>query len=112
VTASRKLYGKLVRDLIPEIIASNGDTCEVRTLQEAEMPEALRMKLFEEQDELAKARGREVIVEAADLIEVVEAIAAAEGFSLEDVLRLKATRRAERGAFEKRTFLIAATSVT
>ena len=43
-----KIYNKLVRDKIPEIIESKGDSCIVGTLGENEYIKMLDEKLFEE----------------------------------------------------------------
>ncbi len=67
--------GKLVRDLIPEIIERAGRTPTVRLLDQDEYVEALHDKLLEEAEELRLASGRARLEEAADVYEVLLAIA-------------------------------------
>lgn len=98
-------YQKLVRDKIPEIIESNGETPVIRTLSDSEYEVALIDKLAEEQRELAAADTTEkMLEELADVQEVVNALAdviASRG-ALEQV-RLK--KYAERGGFAAKLFL-------
>jgi len=96
-------YEKLVRDRIPEIIENEGFTPETRVLDDAEYLSELNRKLCEETEEYLKSESME---EIADILEVVDAICAAKSFSMEDVLRIKEEKRAVRGGFEKKLFLI------
>lgn len=43
-----RIYNKLVRDKIPEIISDNGEKPIVRILNDTEYKEALEKKLYEE----------------------------------------------------------------
>jgi predicted house-cleaning noncanonical NTP pyrophosphatase (MazG superfamily) len=98
--------GKLVRDRIPEIIRSNGETPAVRHLETAEYEEALHEKLLEEAAELRNASTPDNrIEEAADVIEVVLGIAEFHGFTVSDVLRIAEKKRAARGGFAARIWL-------
>ena len=40
-----KVYNKLVRDRIPEIIEASGKSCKIRILTDGEYPEMLEKKL-------------------------------------------------------------------
>lgn len=97
----RKTYDKLVRDRIPEIIRQQGKICQVVTLAETEFQQALRQKLVEEAKEAAGAGDEELIVELADIYEVLNALMSASGISEEQVRQVQAERRAERGGFEQ-----------
>ncbi len=103
-----KLYNKLVRDKIPEIVKATGDNPEMRILDETEYKKMLRLKLLEEAGETRVATEEDLTKELGDVLEVLEAIAAAEGVAWDDVRALKAARRAERGGFDKRIYLISA----
>lgn len=104
----RKLYNKLVRDKIPEIITAAGGTPEVRILDDAEYKKFLRLKLVEEAGETNAAKTRDDMVkELGDVLEVMEAVMKNEGISREEVEVLQVQRREERGGFEKRIYLIA-----
>ena len=103
----KKLYNKLVRDNIPEIMRAQGEEPETRILDEGEYKKLIRLKLLEEAGETRVAGSKEELTkELSDVMEVLEAIAAAEGISMDDVLALKAKRRAERGGFLKRIYLV------
>ena len=102
-----KVYNKLVRDKIPEIIKAAGGAPETRTLDDAEYKKFLRLKLVEEAGETNAAKTREDMVkELGDVLEVMEAIMKNEGVTREEVDSLKQRRRDERGGFEKRIYLI------
>ncbi len=100
-----KVFEKLVRDGIPDIIRARGDEAVCRTLSGAEYRAALEEKLLEECREALAAEGRERIGELGDVLEVIRALAALEGVGLEGVLRAAEEKRRERGGFEERIFL-------
>ena len=99
-----KTFRKLVRDRIPEIIAANGEKAVTHVLDEAEFVTALENKLLEEAQEM-RANKAERKIEIADIYEVLDALIAAYGFSKDEIMKLKAEKRQERGGFEKRLFL-------
>lgn len=96
-----KIYNKLVRDRIPDIIAAQGKSCDFRMLTDAEYLEALDKKLDEE---LAEYHESGNIEELADLMEVIYAIARAKGHPLLDEIRRK--KNIERGGFTKKIMLL------
>ena len=102
----RKQYNKLVRDRIPEIIARDGREYEVVTMSEYEYREALRTKLVEEAQEAASADPGKLVIELADLCEILDAILAAYGLDREAVFVEQEKRRAERGGFVNRLRLV------
>lgn len=104
----RKIYNKLVRDRIPEIIKAEGGEPEVRTLDSAEYAKYVRLKLVEEAGEANAAKTREEMVkELSDVLEVMEALMRHEGIRPDEVTELKQKRREERGGFDKRIYLMA-----
>jgi len=100
-----KVYNKLVRDKIPEIIVGNGGEPFTRILDEDEYKVALETKLMEEYNEVLLATGEERVEELADMLEVISSLAKLEGKSLEEVLEVKNKKCDKRGGFEKRIFL-------
>ena len=68
------LYNKLVRDKIPEIIAQQGESANIRVLSDKEYTAALEQKLDEETAEFHKEKNLE---ELADILEVVSRKASA-----------------------------------
>jgi predicted house-cleaning noncanonical NTP pyrophosphatase (MazG superfamily) len=98
--------GKLVRDNIPDIIRASGRTPRVTTLAAGPYRVALRDKLREEVDELIAARTVDAVIEeAADILEVLTAIAAEHGVTLDDILDAAQRKRAEAGGFAMRLCL-------
>ncbi len=97
--------GKLVRDRIPEIIEASGRTPEVRVLEPAAYEQALLDKLLEEATELRDAAPDDRLEEAADVYEVLVAVAELIGVELRDIEDRAAFKRAERGGFRERLWL-------
>lgn len=97
-----KVYNKLVRDKIPEIIEADGKTCKTRILSNEEYIAALEAKLNEEVVEYQLDKNLE---EMADILEVLQAICVARGYSLEELEVMRAKKKSSRGSFLKRIFL-------
>jgi len=98
--------GKLVRDGIPDLIRARGAEPATRVLDGAEFDAALRDKLVEEALEVRSATGpADVLAEAADVYEVLIAVAEHLGVSLETIAEAARQKRAERGAFGERIWL-------
>ncbi len=95
-------YNKLVRDRIPEIIEASGKCCVCSTLSDEEYLAKLDEKLNEELAEYQESKSME---ELADLLEVIRAVAAARGSSIEEVEVIRRKKAAKRGRFEKRILL-------
>lgn len=98
----RITYNKLVRDRIPEIIESSGKTCAIEVLSDPDYLSCLDKKLDEE---LAEYHQDQNIEELADLLELIFAVAAARGYSLEELEKVRLDKARERGRFEKKLFL-------
>lgn len=96
-------YKKLVRDRIPQIIADKGGTCMTRILSEEEYLVSLEAKLDEEVGEYHQDQN---LQELADILEVLFALAAANGYSREELMSAYESKHMDRGGFEKRIFLI------
>ena len=96
-------FGKLVRDKIPEINAWQGETPNVYTLDEGAYRMELDRKLSEEIAEYQKDKSLE---ELADVMEVIHAICAVRGYTLEDLHAAQRKKRETRGGFEKRIYLV------
>lgn len=100
-----RIYNKLVRDRIPEIIQNKGETPIIRELDNIEYKLALETKLREECEEVIGAEGQDRIEEIADALEVFKALAKLENTTLEDVIKVADAKSAKRGAFNKKIFL-------
>jgi predicted house-cleaning noncanonical NTP pyrophosphatase (MazG superfamily) len=88
-----KIYNKLVRDKIPELIESDGRKCVTHILSEKEYIAALETKLDEEVEEYQVDKNLE---EMADVLEALRAICIARGYTLEELEQLRAKKAAER----------------
>lgn len=97
-------YGKLVRDGIPDLIRREGFTPQVRVLPETAYREALTEKLREAVAEYLE--GGE-LMELADILEVVYALAEADGYDRETLLRAYTEKHEARGGFSRRYYLVA-----
>jgi len=102
--------GKLVRDRIPDIIRAEGRTPRTRVLNDGDYRGALLDKLVEESEELRDAAPDTALAEAADVYEVLLALAAREGWTIEQIADRAAAKRSERGGFRARLSLEECTS--
>ncbi|MGD1704949.1 nucleoside triphosphate pyrophosphohydrolase [Dapis sp. BLCC M229] len=102
----RKEYNKLVRDHIPAIIRKNGLECQAVNLSEIEYRQELRQKLIEEAQEAATANNHDLVIEIADLLEVVDALLKSYGISYNQVRLEQDKKRASKGDFENQTMLL------
>ena len=98
----KKVYNKLVRDLIPEIIQKSGNRCVISTLDEQNYANELENKLLEEANEYVTDKTAE---ELADILEVVYALAHLKGISKEQLEEIRAQKSQKRGGFSGRIFL-------
>lgn len=102
----RKIWRKLVRDRIPEIISADGKVAVTRTLDDADMDMALKDKLLEECTEVRVAMNREDLEKKlSDVLEVIYALAAHAGLTPEGIERVRKRRAAERGGFSRQIWL-------
>lgn len=100
------VFNKLVRDNIPDIIASNGEESVTRILADEEYKVELYKKLLEEANEVISSKNSdETIEELADVLEILRSIAELNGKKLDDVVEVEKQKRLKRGGFEKRVFL-------
>lgn len=97
-----KVYNKLVRDRIPEIIESNGESCKVRVLSDEEFLFELNKKLEEEVKEYLESRE---IEELADIEEVLRAILDVKKCDYGEFEKIRIAKTKKRGAFKKKLFL-------
>ena len=97
-----KSYRKLIRDKIPEIIERSGKICRTEILDDADYLKLLDEKLTEELSEYQESKSLE---ELADLLEVMEAVVTARGYSWEQLQTVKAEKKAARGGFAEKLLL-------
>ena len=101
-----KVYNKLIRDRIPEIIKKDGNTADIIILSDEAFKQAIKEKLIEEATEVLIADNRdEVVNELADLQEVIDTIKQIYNISTLEVNSSQAIKALNRGKFEKRLYL-------
>ncbi len=97
-----KIYNKLVRDKIPNIISNNNQVCQTRILSDEEYLRELNKKIQEELKEYLESGE---IEELADLEEVLRAILDVKKCTYEEFEKIRTSKVEKRGAFEERIFL-------
>ena len=97
-----KEYNKLVRDKIPEIIIASGAVPTTHIAKDDEYRRLLLTKLQEEAAEFVEEPNQE---EAADILEVLNAMCDLMGWNMEDIQRLRQEKAKKRGGFKQRIIL-------
>lgn len=101
-----KIYNKLVRDKIPEIIKNDKGIPVIRELANEEYWDYLLKKVIEELEEVKTAPNNdERRKELADMLELIRAMAVYNGYTLEDIIKAANKKRETNGGFSKRIFL-------
>lgn len=93
-----KLYNKLVRDKIPQVIEKQGNKYDIHIAKREEHFELLEKKLQEEVAEFLQDKNLE---ELADIMEVLFGLADNMGYSEEELLKKRDEKREERGGFKE-----------
>lgn len=97
-----KIYNKLVRDNIRDIMIKNGAKPITRILNDKEYLEELNKKLLEEVKEYLESGE---IEELADVEEVILAILKTKGLTKDNLEEIRLIKSKKRGSFSKRIFL-------
>ena len=97
-----KVYNKLVRDKIPEIILKDNELPSTRILNDEEYIQELNKKLQEEVNEYLEA---EIIEEMVDILEVIRAILEHKGVTYEEIEEKRIKKATKRGAFKEKIYL-------
>ena len=93
-----KVYHKLVRDKIPQIIEEAGKKCEITIERDNDkVIELLEMKVLEEWQDYQESKDVE---EIADVLEVLLALAERKGISKEQLFAIAAEKTEKRGGFK------------
>ena len=101
-----KIYNKLVRDKIPEIIENDGEKPKIRILDNEEYKKELKKKLVEEvQEVVLTGNNNDLLKEIGDILVEIEAMEKAYDLNKNQILKTKEERKQERGGFEKKIFL-------
>ncbi len=97
-----KVYNKLVRDKIPQVIEADGKKCETSIVAKEQLLPLLEDKLKEEVNEFIQDKNLE---ELADIMEVIFGLAENLGYSEEDLLKKREEKKEARGGFKAGVFL-------
>ncbi|MGB4313001.1 MAG: nucleoside triphosphate pyrophosphohydrolase, partial [Natronincolaceae bacterium] len=98
IRMDRKIYNKLIRDNIPDIIRVGGKECTVETVEGEELIKLLNEKLQGEVDEYIVSND---IEELADIVEVIYGILHNRGVTVEELENIRLKKKGERGGFSK-----------
>lgn len=99
----KRIYNKLVRDNIPQLIKESGRDCSSRILNEKEYYDALLDKIVEEIEEYRISGNEE---ELADVYEVLDCLVQLKEYEPMHIDYLQLIRREKRGSFKDRVLLI------
>ncbi|MFQ5981465.1 MAG: phosphoribosyl-ATP pyrophosphohydrolase [Candidatus Heimdallarchaeota archaeon] len=97
-------YNKLIRDKIPDIIRVNGKEPITRQATDEEMEHLLLAKILEEIEEYRQSGHVEELV---DILEVLKALVAEHKLDWDEFEKVSEKKKAKRGGFEGRIYLIA-----
>lgn len=97
-----KVYNKLVRDKITDIIEADGRIAKYRILDNNEYRQELNSKLQEEVKEYLDDNNVE---ELADIVEVVYGILNSMDVTIDEFEKVRIKKQKERGAFNKKIYL-------
>jgi predicted house-cleaning noncanonical NTP pyrophosphatase (MazG superfamily) len=97
-----KIYNKLVRDRVPEIIKESKQIPEYVILSDEEYMAELNKKLKEETAEYLTSNE---IEDLADILEVVFAICEARGISEDEIQEVRKEKAVRRGGFQNKILL-------
>lgn len=97
-----KVYNKLVRDKITDIIEADGRIAKYRILDNNEYRQQLNSKLQEEVKEYLDDNNVE---ELADIVEVVYGILNSMDVTIDEFEKVRIKKKEERGTFNKRIYL-------
>ena len=93
-----KIYDKIIRDKIPEIIKANDKNLETEIVDKKKAVEYLIKKFDEEIEEFKKEYS---IEELADILEIVHGLAHNLGVDFNDLENIRRKKADDRGGFEK-----------
>ena len=97
-----KVYNKLVRDLIPQVIEKNMKKLDMHIAGNDEYRKLLEKKLMEEVNEYMEDKN---IEELADVLEVLVGLAGSLGYKEEELFEKRNKKKEELGAFKERIVL-------
>ncbi|MGB1697457.1 MAG: nucleoside triphosphate pyrophosphohydrolase [Thermoplasmatota archaeon] len=107
--AVRPFAGRLVRDLIPQLVKDAGHDVKFRSLDNADKPAFLKQKVVDEAMELLHADLGQETEEVGDVLEALESLIRVRDYGRDNLRRVKEGKKKRRGGFE-RCWVVEATS--
>ena len=103
----KKVYNKLIRDRIPEIIEKDGVGYKTRVLKQKEYKQELLKKIVEESQEVLETKGdkKELIKEIGDVQEIIAYLIKVFNLDRKEINKVRRKRKKSRGGFDKKLFL-------
>ncbi|WPY01395.1 Nucleoside triphosphate pyrophosphohydrolase [Candidatus Trichorickettsia mobilis] len=99
-------FKKLIRNKLPVRMIEERVVIYPKTLSYEEFCQALRHKLIEEAEEVSQAQEvKDIIVELADVLEVIHALAEAYQLSFSDIEKTRLSKREINGYFDQETYM-------
>lgn len=93
--------GRLVRDMIPQLVKEAGHDVQFRALADDEKPRFLKEKILDEARQLRNADAGAEKEEVADLLETLEALIRARAYDRDALRQVKDAKRKRRGGFDR-----------
>lgn len=93
-----KIYNKLIRDKIPEIIKNSGRMPEIQSLDKNDTLEHLILKFDEEIEEFKEAYS---IEELADILEIIHGLAYHLDYDMNELEEVRRSKYEKRGGFRE-----------
>lgn len=104
-----RIFNKLVRDNIIEKITNNGEFASYRVLDDIEYKRELLNKLKEECNEVIDAfaygQSGDMIIELADVLEVIKYLAKSINVNMQEVYDVAIIKKDKNGGFDKKYYL-------
>ena len=103
----KKIYNKLIRDKIPEIIEKDGVSYKTRVLKQGEYKRELLKKIVEESQEVLETNGnkKELVKEIGDVQEIITYLIKVFNLDKKEIEKIRKKRKKSRGGFDKKIFL-------
>ncbi len=102
----KKIYNKLVRDHIINIINQQNKIVKYEYLNQQQYQYYLKKKLIEESNEVDSSLNKEeLIYELADVFEVIESLIKSYDININDILKIKQEKAIKNGSFHNKILL-------
>src|SRR3989304_65494 len=102
----RKVYNKLIRDKIPEIIVAAGEDPKIKKLNKKEFNIELLKKVLEGEKELTIAKTKkDILSEVVDIQELLDWIIKEQKLNRYKIKKFQKEKNIKRGSFKKQLFL-------